>query len=317
MGTPGTAPSEVGVALGGGAARGVAHVGALKAIEAAGLGVAGVAGTSYGAVIAALYALGAHGLELERIVRTQDLTELWLQGFDFGLHEGAMMSGKRLARWLDRKFFMGATFDDVRLPLAIACTDLGSGRLRVLGSGSIAEAVRASCALPGVFAPVRMGGEVLIDGGLVETVPFRALATLDVPVMIGVYAGMDVEGSRFVRAVRRFAASPAGRAHYRRTGRVPPDGPLRQVARGLAISARSYSRPVRVPRGAHLVTVDPGVAWWDFHRSPQSVAAGEEAMSALLGGLLDQGLLRPPVAAGWRDAGSSVAGARHAGRVPR
>lgn len=285
------APGSIGVALGGGAARGVAHVGALKAVEAAGLQVSGIAGTSYGAVIAALYALGGHALELERIVRTQDISELWLQSLDFGLHEGAMMSGKRLARWLDRKFFMGATFDDVRLPLAIACTDLESGRLRVLRSGPIAEAVRASCALPGVFAPVRMGGDVLIDGGLVETVPFKALATLDTPLMVGVHAGLDVKGSRFVRAVRRFAASPAGRSHYRRTGRFSPAGPVRQVARGLAISARSYSRPVRVPRGAYLVSVDPGVAWWDFHRSPQSVAAGERAMGALLERLLERGEL--------------------------
>ncbi len=284
---------SVGIALGGGAARGVAHVGALKAVEAAGLRVAGVAGTSYGAVIAALYALGGPALEIERVVRAQDLTELWLQGIDFGWHEGGLMSGKRLARWLDRKFFMGATFDDVRLPLAIACTDLASGRLRVLRSGSIAEAVRASCALPGVFAPVTIGGEVLIDGGLVETVPFRALSTLGVPLMVGVHAGVSVEGSRFVRAVRRYAASRAGRAHYRRTGRLPPVGAVRRLLRGLAISARSYSRPVKVPRGAYLVSVDPGVAWWDFHRSPQSLAAGAAAMARLLETLIASGEVAP------------------------
>lgn len=287
------APGSIGMALGGGAARGVAHVGALKAVEAAGLEVAGIAGTSYGAVIAALYALGGHALELERVVRTQDISELWLQGLDFGLHEGAMMSGERLARWLDRKFFMGATFADARIPLAIACTDLESGRLRVLRSGHISEAVRASCALPGVFAPVRRGGEALIDGGLVETVPFKALSTLGTPLMVGVHAGVSVKGSRFVLAVRRFAASASGRSHYRRTGRFSPAGPVRQLARGFAISARSYSRPVRVPRGAHLVSVDPGVAWWDFHRSPQSVAAGERAMSALLDRLLERGELAP------------------------
>ena len=166
--------AAVGVALGGGAARGVAHVGALKALDAAGVRVAGVAGTSYGAVIAALYALGSPALEIERTVRAQDVAELWRQALDFGLHEGGLVRGRRLSSWLDRKFFMGATFADVRVPLAIACTDLATGRLRVLRSGAIADAVRASCALPGVFAPVRLGDEVLIDGGLVETVPFRA-----------------------------------------------------------------------------------------------------------------------------------------------
>ncbi|HZW28780.1 MAG TPA: patatin-like phospholipase family protein [Trueperaceae bacterium] len=274
--------AAVGLALGGGAARGVAHVGALKALEAEGVAVAGVAGTSYGAVIAALFALGSPALEIERVVRTQDLAELWRQAFDFGLHEGGLVRGRRLSRWLDRKFFMGATFDDVRVPLAIACTDLATGRLRVVRSGSIADAVRASCALPGVFAPVRLGEEVLIDGGLVETVPFRALATLDVPLMVGVHAGVDVSRSRFVTALRRLAASRGGRAYYRRTGELGVAGTVRQLARGLAISARSYSRPVRAPRGAYVVSVDPGVAWWDFHRSPQSIAAGEAAVTALL-----------------------------------
>lgn len=306
------AATSVGIALGGGAARGIAHVGALKAVEAAGLEVAGIAGTSYGAVIASLYALGGHALELERIVRTQDLTELWLQGVDFGLHEGAMLSGKRLARWLDRKFFMGATFDDVRLPLAIACTDLATGRLRVIRSGRIADAVRASCALPGVFAPVRRGEEVLIDGGLVETVPFKALATLHTPLMIGVHAGVDVKGSRFVLALRRYAASNAGRAHYRRTGRVAPAGPLTQLARGLAISARSYSRPVRVPRGAHLVSVDPGVAWWDFHQSPRSIAAGEAAMGRLLTALVERGVLASGGEPGGLGRAHAPLGASHA-----
>ncbi len=283
--------AAVGVALGGGAARGVAHVGALKALDAAGVTVAGVAGTSYGAVIAALYALGSPALEIERTVRAQDVAELWRQAFDLGLHEGGLVRGHRLSRWLDRKFFMGATFADARVPLAIACTDLATGRLRVIGSGSIADAVRASCALPGVFAPARLDGEVLIDGGLVETVPFRALETLAVPLMIGVHAGVDVSRSRFVRAVRRLAASRRGRAYYRRTGELGVRGAVRQLARGLAISARSYSRPVRAPRGAYVVSVDPGVSWWDFHRSPQSIAAGEAAMNALLARLRAEGRL--------------------------
>src|SRR5690606_32629211 len=138
----GTARPRVGVALGGGAARGMAHVGALKALDAAGVRVDGVAGTSYGAVIAALYALGGPAVELERIIRTQDVAELWRQSVDFGLHEGALIRGTRLADWLDRKFFFGATFADARVPLAIACTDLVSGRLVVLREGSVAQAVR-------------------------------------------------------------------------------------------------------------------------------------------------------------------------------
>jgi len=258
------------------------HVGALKAVEASGSTVGGVAGTSYGAIIAALYALSGNALELERVIRSADIGELWLQAFDFGLHEGAIIRGKRLTDWLDRKFFFGATFADARVPLAIACTNLTTGTLAILRSGRIAEAVRASCALPGLFAPVRLAEGVLIDGGLVETVPFKALATLPVETRIGVHAGVDVSRSRFILAVRRFAASRRGRAFYRRASRLEPGGPFGQMIKGVAVSLRSYSRPVRSPRGAYLLSVEPDIAWWDFHKSPQAIAAGEEKMSELL-----------------------------------
>jgi len=260
----------------------MAHVGALKALDAAGIRVAGVAGTSYGAIIAALYTLGGPAAELERVVRTQDVGELWRQAFDVGLHEGALIHGKRLADWLDRKYFFGATFADARLPLAIACTDLVSGGLVVVREGSIAQAVRASCALPGVFAPVRLPGKVLIDGGLFETVPFKALAALPVDVSIGVHAGVDVSRSRLIMAIRRFNASRRGRRLQRATRTMVPRGPFGQVVKGLAVSLRSYSRSVRGPAGAHLVSVSPDVAWWDFHRSPQAIAAGERAVAELL-----------------------------------
>lgn len=272
----------LGVALGGGAARGLAHVGALKALDAAGIGISGVAGTSYGAVIAALYALGGPAVELERVIRSQDVAELWRQGFDFGLHEGAVIRGKRLADWLDRKYFFGATFADARIPLAVACTDLVGGRLVVLNEGSIAQAVRASCALPGIFAPVRFGGAVLIDGGMFETVPFKALATLPVKTCAGVHAGVDVSRSRLIMRIRRFNASRQGRALHRRTSVMVPHGPFGQVMKGLAVSLRSYSRSLHAPAGSFLVSVKTDVAWWDFHRSPQAIASGEAAMNELI-----------------------------------
>lgn len=272
------------------------HVGALKAIEASGVIVAGVAGTSYGAIIGALYALSGSALELEKVIREADIGELWRQAFDIGLHQGALMGGGRLAAWLDRKFFFGATFADAQLPLMIACTDLSSGRLTVLKSGSIADAVRASCALPGLFAPVKLQERVLIDGGLVETVPFRALSGLTMDTAIGLHAGVDVSRSRFIMAVRRFAASRWGRSFYRRAGGIEPQGPFGQVVKGLAVSMRSYSRPVRAPRGSHLLRIEPAIAWWDFHRSPQAIAAGEATMNRLLKSLggSETTILTPP-----------------------
>jgi len=273
---------RLGVAFGGGTARGLAHIGALKVLETEGAAPEALAGTSYGAIIAALYALGMPALELEKLVREQNTGEIWLQGLDFGLHRGSLVHGRRLARWLDRKFFFGATFADLQIPLVVACTDLSTGRLAVIDDGPIALAVQASCALPGVFAPVVKDGRVLIDGGFVQTVPFRALAALGPDLVIGLHAGLDVDNSRLVRGVRRFNASRMGRRFQHLAGRFRPVGPFGQMVRGFAVSLRSYSRPLHAPKGGLLVREDPPAAWWDFHKSPQAIHAGERAMRRAL-----------------------------------
>jgi NTE family protein len=260
----------------------MAHIGVLKALERGGGAPRLVAGTSYGAIIAALYALCGNALEVERITRSQDVAEVWRQAIDFGLHRGAVIEGRRLADWLDRKYFFGATFADVTVPLAVACTDLRTRTLVTLESGSIAQAVRASCALPGIFAPVEWEGRTLIDGGFLEPIPFPSLQAARGAVRLGVQAGVDVRRSRVVRTIRRFNGSAAGRAFRRRADSVSGVGAIGQMLRGVSISLSSYSRGVRVPTGATLLRVDPGIAWWDFHRSPGAIAAGERAMEQLL-----------------------------------
>lgn len=270
------------MALGGGAARGAAHVGALQALEEAGHRAECVAGTSYGAIIAALYAIGGPAAELERVIRQQDIGELWSQAIDFGLHRGALVNGQRLARWLDRKFFYGATFADTQVPLAIACTDLATGDLVVVREGSLAEAVRASCALPALFAPVKVDGHVLIDGGFVEAVPFRALASMAPRLSLGVHAGVDTDKTTFVRMIRRLNRSATGRALRRVASRASAAGPVGQALRGLSISFESYEQRLTPPPGAHLIVTEPRIAWWDFHRSPQAFEAGRASMKALI-----------------------------------
>lgn len=282
----------VAVALGGGTARGLVHVGVLRALDDHGARPAMLGGTSFGAVIAALYALAGNAYEVERVVRVQDMAEVWRQGLDFGLHRGAVVHGRRLRDWLDRKYFLGATFADARVPLVVATTDLATGELVTLSSGSIAEAVRASCALPGLFAPVEWQGRWLIDGGFVDPVPFSTLPTRDGVHKLGVHAGVDVRKSSVVRAIRRFNATRLGRAFLRHGERVAPHGPIGQIYRGLAISLGSYSRGLTVPDDAVLLRVEPQINWWDFHKSPAAIEAGERAMQDLLG----SGFLARPAA---------------------
>ncbi|HRQ09493.1 MAG TPA: patatin-like phospholipase family protein [Trueperaceae bacterium] len=284
MQTARAATNDIALALGGGTARGLVHVGVLKALDDRGLRPTMLGGTSFGAIVAALYAVCGNGYELERIVRDQDMAELWRQGIDFGLHRGALIHGRRLRDWLDRKYFMGASFEDVEVPLVIATTDLATGELVPLSSGSIADAVRASCALPGLFAPVHLQGRWLIDGGFVEPVPFSILAGSGASLKLGVHAGVDVRRSSVVRAIRRFNATAFGREFLRRGKHAKPQGPFGQIYRSLAISLASYSRDLHVPRGATLLRVEPHIAWWDFHKSPAAIQAGERAIHDLLEG---------------------------------
>jgi NTE family protein len=271
-----------GVALGGGTARGLAHVGVLKVLEAHGRAPDALAGTSSGAIVAAMWALGASALEIEHQVRQLDLAELWRQALDPGLFSASLIKGRRLQAWLDRKYFYGATFADLRRPLAVACTDVGTGDLVVLRSGSLARAVVASCALPGYFAPVHDDGRVLVDGGFVEAVPFAALQGLGVARMLGVHAGIDADRSRVISFVRRWTRASAAS----RSSQLPPladvGNPWRVLARGLRLAAYSYQHRVVAPPNGVVVRVLPKVAWWDFHRSPEAIAAGERAMLAAL-----------------------------------
>ncbi len=274
--------ASLGLALGGGTARGVAHIGALKVLEERGEIPQVLAGTSYGAIIAALYALGMPALEIERLVRSQNLLELWATGIDFGLHRAALIHGRRLERWLDRKIFFGAAIEECERPLAIACTDLATGELAVLREGSIASAVVASSALPMIFAPRKLDGRTLIDGGFVQAVPFEALRSLKPDRMIGIHAGLVPGESRLLRLLRTVAGSRAGRAWARSSWKLHPRVPLRDLAAGLGCALQSYLKPQLVPEGALLVQTTPPISWWDFHRSPEGIAAGEAAMRVAL-----------------------------------
>ena len=275
----------LGVALGGGTARGLAHIGALQVLEERGWAPDALAGTSYGAIMAALYALGMPGLELERLVRQQNTGEIWAQGIDFGLHRGALIHGRRLGRWLDRKFFQGATFHDCSIPLAIATTDLATGDLHVIRDGSIAAAVQASCALPFVFAPVELEDRLVVDGGFVEPVPFRTVAELGPARVLGVHAGIDAKASKAIAWFRALHRTPAGRAWQRHAEGLGVGSTWSRLARSASLSLRAYEDGIRVPEGATLVEVFPPIAWWDFHRSPQAIRAGRIAMERALDAL--------------------------------
>ena len=267
----------LGIALGGGTARAVAHVGALEVLAARGWRAEALAGTSSGAMVGAMAALGMSAAEIAALVRGIDVRDLWRQALDPGLDQASLIRGRKLEAWLDRHVFHGATFDDVQVPFLVACTDLMTGDLGFLSEGSLARAVVASSALAGFFSPVIDGDRVWVDGGFVEAVPFRALARLDPERSLGLHAGIDAGRSRVIRFVRWLHGTPAGARWRDWLLARGASGPWRRLARSTALAAKSYERGLEVPPGARLVSSYPRVAWWDFHRMDEAIAAGRLA----------------------------------------
>lgn len=273
-------PYRFGVALGGGTARAFAHVGVLRVLDEAGTPPEVLAGTSFGALIAAHYALYRDAEKLRRWAETFPAKDVWRQGIDFGLHRAALVEGGRIEGWLERTLFHGATFADLQLPLHVTCTDVNTGELVVLREGPLARAVRASCALPLVTRAVKVGSHTLIDGGFVSPVPVTPLLT-EVDLVMGVHTGITVEKARSIRRFRRFHASRVG-AWWHRRFLAAPEHAYGTLLRGLARAGASYSRDLTFAPETLLLRIDPGVAWWDLHRAEEAAAAGEKAMRVTL-----------------------------------
>jgi len=159
-------PSGIGVALGGGFARGIAHVGVLKVLEEADIPVSFVGGTSVGALIGAAYCSGVSTEELEHIatrVRFKHFARWTLSRYGFA-------SNLRMIGFLN-SILRVKTFEELRIPLAVTATDFSTGEGVVFHSGPLVDPVRASCAYPGMFLPVEIRGRQLIDGMLAYAVP--------------------------------------------------------------------------------------------------------------------------------------------------
>ncbi|PTD97415.1 patatin-like phospholipase family protein [Pseudothauera lacus] len=180
----------VGLALGGGAARGWAHLGVIEALEAEGVGIDLVCGCSIGALVGGAYASGRHRA-LQAWAEGLDWQAV-LAMFDIGL-KGGLIRGDKLMQHLGGSYF-AERFDGLRLPFACVATELDTGREVWLREGSVADAVRASIALPGLISPQLRDGRVLVDGGLVNPVPVSLCRALGAEVVIAVDVGTDLVG---------------------------------------------------------------------------------------------------------------------------
>ncbi|MFN8466186.1 MAG: patatin-like phospholipase family protein [Caldilineaceae bacterium] len=186
-------PQRVGLVLGGGAARGIAHVGVLQALEDNGIYPAVIAGTSVGALVGGLYAAGVSSMRLATIVRDLkwlDLVSLRLPAINWSDPARTIPMGMvdldKLMEWIDQVVGSPVTIQQLNLPFAAVATDLLSGEIVVMNEGSLAEAIRASCSVPGVFTPYHRNGRLLVDGVVVNNLPVSVAQDLGADYVIAV-----------------------------------------------------------------------------------------------------------------------------------
>ena len=244
-----TPPGEpvIGLALGGGFARGLAHLGVLKVLEENRIPIHMIAGTSVGSIVGGAYAGGANVdtmIECARSVKFRDFA-------GWTISRMGLASNERMEKYLMR-FFPATTFEKLRIPFAVTTTDLLTGEPVVFRRGDMIGPVRASCAYPGLFLPVKIAGRTLVDGAFSCPIPIEALKQMGATHILAVYLGPGFHGA-------------------------PPGNMIQIVNQCISLLQTRIGREWR--QEAHVI-IEPavtGFAWDDFDQGPPLIAAGEAA----------------------------------------
>jgi NTE family protein len=243
---------RIGLALGGGAARGFAHIGVIQVLEEAGIRPDLVVGTSAGSLVAALYASGKTAIEMAALAQGMDEGSIT----DWSFPARGLIRGEALARYV-REHTGGRTIEQMRLPLGIVATDLDSGAGILFQRGDTGAAVRASSAVPAVFQPVRIGNREYVDGGLVSPVPVRFARQMGAEMVIAI----DI------------STNPDGNA----TGDV-----MKMLLQTFAIMGRSITQFELREADVVLRPLMSGVSSADFAARGRALQAGREVATRLL-----------------------------------
>ena len=201
--------TSVGVALGGGAAFGLAHVGVFKVLEENDVPVDMVAGCSMGSIVALAYAAGMRPAEMVDIARRIGTKWTTLSALDFTFTKPGILSGDRLVKIMSPLFGRAETFEHLRLPCRTVATDIESGTRVCIDSGRLDAAFRASCSVPMLWSPVRRGDQVLVDGAVIDPVPAEVVHEMGADVCIAVNVvpplkrGVTTVLSRLYRSLNR------------------------------------------------------------------------------------------------------------------
>jgi NTE family protein len=247
-----TRPPRIALALGGGAARGFAHIGVIEVLEENGIHPDIVTGTSAGSLVAALYASGRTGKELEAIALNMDESALT----DWSFPGRGLIRGEALARYV-RDETGNKPLEQMKIPLGIVATDLDSGKPILFRRGDIGTAVRASSAVPAVFQPVRIGTHEYVDGGLTSPVPVRSARDMGADVIIAVDISQLPDGGDTSNA-------------------------LHMLLQTFSIMSRSINELELKEAGIVIHPKLVGVAGTDFSVRKKNIEAGRAAALAML-----------------------------------
>ncbi|MBE2233620.1 MAG: patatin-like phospholipase family protein [Anaerolinea sp.] len=266
----------LGIALGGGGARGLAHIGVLKVLQQAGIFPRLVAGTSMGGIVGAMYARGMSAEQMEAAVQRaiRSRTDI-LRAIDLKITQTGFVRGARIYDFIADMIGPEVTFAQLHRPLAVVATDMNTGREVVLDRGRVADAVRATISVPGVFLPVELGAMRLVDGGMLNNLPVDVVRRMGAQIVIAV----DV--------LPNFQANTPGQP--------PVVAPLRsrRVLRSYNELWNAVNIMISASTQAHLqqwpadVVLQPALPpdldiLFGFDRSKEAIAAGEAAAEAAL-----------------------------------
>ncbi|MGQ0711751.1 MAG: patatin-like phospholipase family protein [Rhodoferax sp.] len=247
-------PPRIGLALGGGAARGFAHVGVIQVLEEAGIHPQLVAGTSAGSLVAAFYASGKKGDELQKLAIGMD--EATIADWTLPLFNRGMLRGEALAKYVNAQV-RSRLIEDMPIPLGIVATDLKTGAGILFQRGDTGTAVRASSAVPAVFQPVRIAGRDYVDGGLYSPVPVRAARSMGAELVVAVDISSPPEGA-------------------------VTDGTLEVLLQTFSIMGKSINTLELKDADVVVRPALQGISSADFTARKRSIEAGRHAMLAAL-----------------------------------
>ncbi|PTE11521.1 patatin family protein [Mesorhizobium helmanticense] len=269
----------ISLALGGGCARGWAHIGVLRALDEAGIEVSMIAGTSIGALVGGCYLSGKLG-ELEEFARS--LTKRRIFGLlDLNLRGSGLFGGMKLDARL-REHIAGVRFEDLPKPFVCVTSEIRTGHEIWLSSGSLTTAMRASYALPGVFEPVNCNGRVLVDGALVNPVPVSVCRAYEQPLVVAVNLHYDLFGRAAV--IKHSAGELVIEKDAPRAGQVDTAYQSRLGITGVMVEAFniiqdriSRARLAGDPPDMSLQPKLSHIGLTEFHRADEAIRIGYQA----------------------------------------